>query len=711
MGYSFDDYFDVADVELQEYISEGNLSSLTKQMLSFYSDRAEYEQRYGPIYGDDAIEIGEASRWAKYLPETVNELNRIKNQKEVRQPENAGFFRIGTVDLSIPPIQISVNDIKNNYTYQTLRTNSDITFSSGHTSKIIEMDVYFNGIDEINGKLRPLLAQLRASPFTPLYNDYLRSIILPQGKDIKFVDEEGKESTIAKALLDNEDRKRSTIESILNSASLVSSSMAHDVSKYFYRSEDEYIYPAFNGKNSLTENIKYAVVNYYGNIDEASGETVSDYTKDITINPATGYAAKTEQEIIGQTKGLIEQAKKAEEELKHLEKVYSDLFSKMTINNKDTGDLAGVLSQMTVSTVQGFPESLLCHFTFFVFNYAPFSQGFNFITWDNLSTPDIDDCEYFVKWYSDRFLNKKGKKDPYMKKLDESLGGYVKFRFDTTPVDDFEVLENDERKNYFELATDDNNVCSSITVSNKNNIAFMPILAWSMPTCQYIGRNSSEILLTFDVSEDVFLEKMKFLTEVIDLTSRTNTDKGRRNNYVEVDNEILRLNGIRNCVIQSIDTTTVPGQPGLNRINVRLVEFNKNQLKAEILTISDGLTRERLLALYDVAFEGLPDGKRETDEFPVLKALDDAAMVYEETDISIAVQERRGLLSTNGMTGYLSMTESEDARLKVANKVPNARDISLGVPPTPVGGTPTGSEIVSSFVDLSRNPDAGQIIR
>jgi len=86
------------------------------------------------------------------------------------------------------------------------------------------------------------------------------------------------------------------------------------------------------------------------------------------------------------------------------------------------GNLVGVLSQINVGTVAGFPESLVCHATFFLFNYQPFSTRFEYLSKDNKPTTDVDECLYFIQWYAARFLETKSSVHKYLKSLDGAHG-------------------------------------------------------------------------------------------------------------------------------------------------------------------------------------------------------------------------------------------------------------------------------------------------
>lgn len=583
------------DVYMESAIRSGESSKTIKRMVSYFTDDPlEYNKKYGIL--EDIIE-DKNERWSKYLPDTQEELSRVENQRVYSNKKKPGYCKVGTVELEIPPIQISVSDIKNNHTYKTLRTNSDIVFSSGHANKIIEMDVYFNGIDDINSKLRPMLAQLKASPFTPIYSEYIRTLVIPSGKNMVYKNEDGNIKTLEESISDSHSKilsyKKSLLETISKPLVLkyVDSSeisdLSNDINLFFDGNQEDGNYKYFKSGYTLSENMDIALNNLSDMTPKIYGD-ISSKTSEV-------------EKMVGQIKSEN-----------------STKISDMTQNSETYGNLAAVLSQLTVSTVQGFPESILCHFTFFVFNYYPFSQKFDFISWDNKPTFDIDNCEYFIKWYSDRFLSKKSNSGNYMKKLDGSMNGSVKISFEYSQVKD----DGSQGKvSSFSISTDNNNVCSAITVSNSNNIAFLPILAWQMPTCQYLGSDSPEVILSFDSNDEDFIDGIKFFGDIIDFSSRS-SDKKRRSNFVTIDNEILLLNGIKKCIIQSIDTTTVPGSPGITRINMKLIEYNVRQLDNELILLSPGATRDRMIALFDISMDNIiSNNSTETDDFPVYKAL------------------------------------------------------------------------------------------
>ena len=88
-------------------------------------------------------------------------------------------FWINDVHLRVAPTQISINNQSYNYEWQTLRTKSSRKTKSGHSVVNISVQVVFVGEDAINNTLRPLIAQLRLTPFCYVDNQYIRQNLFP----------------------------------------------------------------------------------------------------------------------------------------------------------------------------------------------------------------------------------------------------------------------------------------------------------------------------------------------------------------------------------------------------------------------------------------------------------------------------------------------------------------------------------------------------
>src|SRR5665213_3601573 len=94
-----------------------------------------------------------------------------------------GATRIGTIWLMVPPLNIHYNNPKFENVMNTLRSQSANHIKSGRGLYTFDMDIVFSGVAMINDKLAPIIAQIRRSPFTVIYNKTV-SDITSYSKDV-----------------------------------------------------------------------------------------------------------------------------------------------------------------------------------------------------------------------------------------------------------------------------------------------------------------------------------------------------------------------------------------------------------------------------------------------------------------------------------------------------------------------------------------------
>lgn len=541
---------------LNEIFADGTrVGEFTSAIVSLQNDRQAYIESTGGIDNTLKSYIEEKEK----THDLEKEMERIRQQKIQKNINKPGYFKIGTVELTIPPTQIAISDVKQNYIHKTLRTSSDIVLQSGHTTKAMELDLYFHSIDDINNKLRPLLAQLKATPFIPIYSEYLRRVLCPGATDKQSSDFNDKNVQNAITCDDAIEKNRQYVRDILNKNPNIMEIM-----------------PDINEKLNLYWDQSLGT-NAYG-LDQ--NKTLQENIQKV-LTRCHVYDNKADK---GSISYITNQASQAIEDL---QKRRSSFVSKIPSPIEGKGVVA-VLSQINISTVVGFPESIACHASFFVFNHMPFSPGFEFFDKDNGPTFDIDECTYFIQWYVNRFLKPSvNVSDKYFQELWGSLDGKLTMTYYPLPsTEEIAKNENFELKKDvipLVLTTDHDSVCASISVSQRNSIAFMPVLDWSTPTCQHMGSHNSEILITIDTVDEDFLDKINILSKVMEDFSRSGGDKVRRKNFIEIENEILSFCGVRKGVINSIETQTVEGVAGMNRIQMVIIEFDPKQLKYEAI--------------------------------------------------------------------------------------------------------------------------------
>ena len=106
----------------------------------------------------------------------------------------ADMLRLGDVQFKIAPSQITVTDRYSGDKIPIIAGKSSMFSSTGHSETQVEMTIYFNTLDQINGVdavctlpngsnitysvngIRALLAEFKRCPFLPVENDYLNNV-------------------------------------------------------------------------------------------------------------------------------------------------------------------------------------------------------------------------------------------------------------------------------------------------------------------------------------------------------------------------------------------------------------------------------------------------------------------------------------------------------------------------------------------------------
>lgn len=100
------------------------------------------------------------------------------------------FLRIGDFQSFIPPLFINVTNNTPTQRVPVIRQKESTSVRSGYSKREISMTLWFNDLEQINGTpiegpdnktyymdgLRPLLAQFKRAPFTPIINEFLNEI-------------------------------------------------------------------------------------------------------------------------------------------------------------------------------------------------------------------------------------------------------------------------------------------------------------------------------------------------------------------------------------------------------------------------------------------------------------------------------------------------------------------------------------------------------
>lgn len=124
-----------------------------------------------------------------YKPTAVPPAYTDDNFPTHRKNDNPFFLRIGDCQFFIPPLFIRVVNQTPTQRIPTIRQKESISVKSGYNNRDIELSLWFNNIEQINGTpmegpnnkiyymdgLRSLVAQFKRTPFVPVVNELLNS--------------------------------------------------------------------------------------------------------------------------------------------------------------------------------------------------------------------------------------------------------------------------------------------------------------------------------------------------------------------------------------------------------------------------------------------------------------------------------------------------------------------------------------------------------
>lgn len=136
-----------------------------------------YKRTFPPMYLDTIEDLAKGTIYDR------------KYQPNARDLGSVDYTRIGDCCLLIPPTAISIDDTSESKQFVAMRQKDSLKTKSGYKTTQISMPIVFNGLDQINGTavsgptgisyvdgLRPLIAQIKRSPFLPIQNYLLNSV-------------------------------------------------------------------------------------------------------------------------------------------------------------------------------------------------------------------------------------------------------------------------------------------------------------------------------------------------------------------------------------------------------------------------------------------------------------------------------------------------------------------------------------------------------
>lgn len=226
------------------------------------------------------------------------------------------------------------------------------------------------------------------------------------------------------------------------------------------------------------------------------------------------------------------------------------------------------LQSMSVSTVNGFPGCLAVTLIMQEFYSTPYTMAHN-MTYDEMI--DWDLFRYYYQRYIHRNLGKVDK---------DNLNGQFKF----SVLDKQKLLENPQinlkdNKNYYDILDSVKNVeLVDMSFTLNNILANLQMQEHPMPTVQFLGGSDVYFNMTFETTDNAVVKMFNDVADITQLMTRELTDF-QGIGFIKIENEITKLLGINNFMLNSLQINTVPEFPGLSVINVECISYELGTVK------------------------------------------------------------------------------------------------------------------------------------
>ena len=176
----------------------------------------------------------------------------------------------------------------------------------------------------------------------------------------------------------------------------------------------------------------------------------------------------------------------------------------------------------------------------------------------------------------------KGKSSTYLAPVGDKLDGKFKlWILDSAYVEegDISALESDACMVELDISLE-LTACTSVSIGMHNIFSDVFVQVYTDPCHQYLGSIETIISMEFEtIDREAIREFMdlKQITESYSIMLRHDFVSG----FVKVENELVQMAGVEHCLIRNINISTVENDPGLFRIILDMVAFDKDQKDQE----------------------------------------------------------------------------------------------------------------------------------
>jgi len=548
--------------------------------------------------------------------------------------------RIGDVMLNVPPLSIKMARMGNIEKIKTLRTQSSMMKGVGSANTTLQMELYFHGLEDINGKkekaynikgeqfyyymdgLRTLIAQFKKAPFLPIDNHYINTTLNIHNVALHSLSVETVEG-FPESLKVNLTLSKFEVEAFMLPEPSLSSVMNYPLFRWYYQKALQPIQEGeipdrlyLNPLERVSNDFSFSVA------DEDKLAFRQDAISKVNkMTPPDEYREQAKKKTSDSGKRL-EDGKRSAKILAQYKRYLDVMKTKETflkqqlqINPNGSGwekESANTIYEGSFPNWERDVQN-----SFFLpkgyYQWKVLTKHFegmpSFMEAWNEEGPNVDgvfmiaygDNENYKKFDSRYILYKNGapfkRSDGTLYLVIPATQKNIKILENVTK--EKENVENeiqDYEERYDALVQVVNSTEESVkmlpykipnllptgmTIGYENQFSSMQVELLDSPTLQYLGGQDPYIQLMFEGTEETVLavNNMMILVERYNRQYRQGIVAG----FMDIDNSVLRLMGVQSVMPENVTIDTVPGFPGRFQIMMTLCGFNRTQRRLERL--------------------------------------------------------------------------------------------------------------------------------
>ena len=470
-------------------------------------------------------------------------------------------FIINDIKLTIPPTQISITKDSFNNIWPTLRTRTSQKTKSGHSNIIVNCTVAFIGINEINTKLKPLIAQLRYYPFCYVENQHIRETLFPKEKQIS--DDDGfsvSENTIVLAM------QGATIGMVAGQPETVWVEFQFYYFNYFpyvptWQYKKDLFDTAASGGTVPTPAESKAWRQFVGHKERLGG----------VANKLPPYVGIEFVELITAPTGSVLGLESAVQALEALSHNPPDFFNYIRNNPSSNPELA--FKNAARSALPGFADveniGALDIIMPIILDAGPRSNPHSSVYKSNGQYVDQNKLRAAISELNNR--------------IDASISNSS--QLEKIVEDDFKLIDGltgqdnrgqnfgiFSRKRGVDLTPENGIIVTGIAISISNILTVIPVLSHKYPTLQHVGSIDASVSLDIRVTSDKGLRSLNWFYDQVNENTLQNRHVPQGLQTVKVKNEFLSVFNLEEFMTGDMQTDTIPGSPGTYSVQLTLVE-------------------------------------------------------------------------------------------------------------------------------------------